>query len=862
MSAKGNPVLDELNTAAEPETVGGEANPRRIYAYTIPGKSTRAWTRTVGSSVTLGEGVLKIGDTTRASARERIKEQLGTAFPDLKGVDILFDEAATRRAGGTFRDHDVHRALRAAGINRDAGEWYECTLEEVRAAVASLRSGVRFDSARTLDFGMRPEQEDAVAKTAGYFRARAAGSHAPHFLWNAKMRFGKTFTAYQLAREMEWTRVLVLTYKPAVHAAWREDLSGHVDFEGWRFVDRDTPLDEMGLLTTGQEPLVWFASLQDLLGRTGDGHMKARNALISDVDWDCIVIDEYHFGAWRSSARDLYDPSERSAAELEEPAESVTEEDLGLRARNYLYLSGTPFRAMTNGEFSEEQIFNWTYINEQESKRDWDVSLGPNPYADLPGIEMYTYSLGPEAERYAAEGEFDGFSLNEFFKAHRSGVGKQAEYIFDDPTQVSEFLKLLRGKLSDQLKVQVLDGEKPPFPYEDVKFAAGVRHAVWFMPDVASCRAMKGLLQSDSFFNDYVIHVAAGTTAGQGAAAKPPVERAIRLSEQDGRRGSITLTCGKLMTGVTVKHWSSIFMLRSLKSPESYFQAGFRVQSPWSEIVDGLPSKILKNVCYIFEFDPNRALSLVAEYATRMAGDLQTAPVDAVGDLLNYLPIYSFSGGSMRPLDAVELLNIAASGVGSSALARRWNSPLLVDISESSLSKLLANRQLLDSLERLEDFRNLSVDATAIITHTKNIKSVRRKTGVAPPPSDPERQENARLRKELRAKLQKFLARVPVFMYLTDFREEALVDVIRSLDPELFTRVTGLTISDFDMLNEAGLFNARHMDAAIWAFRQFELASLSYASSNGPAEPRSVGRWAVAAKSELESSIEPSEAEN
>ena len=218
---------------------------------------------------------------------------------------------------------------------------------------------------------------------------------------------------------MGWCRVLVLTYKPAVQTAWRDDLLSHIDFEGWRFVDRDTPDADRDAYADGPDPLVWFASFQDLHGRTPDGDVKAHNEVVHLIDWDCIVIDEYHFGAWRDTARELYDPSDKSIAEVEEPEEAVTEDDLGLGTRYQLYLSGTPFRAITSGEFTEDQIFNWTYVDEQREKAGWDASRGPNPHLDLPRMEMYSDQMGPDAEGWALDGEFIGFSLGDYFKADK-----------------------------------------------------------------------------------------------------------------------------------------------------------------------------------------------------------------------------------------------------------------------------------------------------------------------------------------------------------------------------------------------------------------------------------------------------------
>lgn len=271
--------------------------PNRIYAYTVVGKDAEPWERVSGQTRKAGIGLIKVGQTTARSARARIKQQIGTAYPKLEGVQILLDESAAREEGTEFFDHDVHAALVANGIKRPSGEWFEAELDEVRAAINTVRSGVPFEPKRTDSFAMRPEQRAAVERTAAYLRAHADSDRPPRFLWNAKMRYGKTFAAYQLARELGWKRVLVLTYKPAVRSAWRDDLLGHVDFSGWHFVDRDTPIEEADELLSSAAPVVRFASFQDLNGKSPDGEVKAHNESIHVTDWDCIVLDEYHFGA-------------------------------------------------------------------------------------------------------------------------------------------------------------------------------------------------------------------------------------------------------------------------------------------------------------------------------------------------------------------------------------------------------------------------------------------------------------------------------------------------------------------------------------------------------------------------------------
>ena len=832
----------------EVETVGSTAVSRRIYAYTLPGKDAHPWERTVGGTQVAGTGLIKVGDTTKADVMARIKQQLGTAYPHLDGVALLLDTPAQRNDGTPFRDHDVHRALVAKGIRKDA-EWFEADIDEVQAAIVAVRNGKAYDGTRTADFGMRPEQEEAVAQTAGYFRSHADDAHAPRFLWNAKMRFGKTFTSYQLAREMGWNRVLVLTYKPVVQTAWKEDLLTHVDFEGWRFVDRETSPEDRDAAADAPEPVVWFASFQDLRGKTAEGAIKKHNEVIHLTEWDAIILDEYHFGAWRDSARELYDPTEAQIAEAEEPEESVTEDDLGLTSRHYLYLSGTPFRAITNGEFTEDQIFNWTYTDEQREKEHWEAALGPNPYLDLPGMQIFSYDIGNDAEEWAEDGEFNGFSLNEYFKATKVNPKSTSiapgAHVFEDPDRVHEFLEMLRGTLPEQMKLKIVAGQKPPFPYQAPVFAKAITHSVWYMNDVAACFAMRDALQKHPYFSTFDIVVAAGSGVGMGAAAKPPVSDAIARAIKSGT-GSITLTCGKLMTGVTVREWGAILMLRSLKSPETYFQAAFRVQSPWSKRLPDGAVDVLKEPVYVFEFDPNRALTLVGEYGMRLGSLGDTTPHEAIEQLLNYLPIFAFAGGMMTELDATDVLNWATTGIGATALAQRWNSPLLVNINEHTLTALLEHPDLLDALGRIEDFRNLAQTAEQIITSSKLLKKAKRENddNKLTREQKKEQSEAAKRRKEIREKLQKLLAKIPVFMYVTQIREQALKDIILGVDGPLFEKVTGLRVEDFKLLNQIGVFNPIHMNAAIYQFKAFEDASLEYAEQPGTHhEERPIGLW-------------------
>ena len=360
-------------------------------------------------------GLLKVGYTEKDVER-RVAQQYPTKRPDgLLPYEIVLAESAMRNDGTCFTDHDVHRLLRKKKAAGAGGEWFRCTVEELRAAIAAVKTGSANAENRTQTFALRPEQKEAVDKTLAYFAAAKKDfpERTPKFLWNAKMRFGKTFAAYHLAKRMGCTKVLVLTFKPAVEAAWEEDLRTHVDFEGWQFICR-------GGLTYEQadpaRPIVCFGSFQDYLGTNDSGGIKAKNEWVHTTHWDLVIFDEYHFGAWRDNARKLFeqpDEDEDYDFDLEsykkdEADNAYNETFLPITTSHYLFLSGTPFRAINSGEFIEEQIYNWTYSDEQRAKENWDDSPD-NPYAALPRMVLLTYRIPDSIRQIAMQGEFNEF---------------------------------------------------------------------------------------------------------------------------------------------------------------------------------------------------------------------------------------------------------------------------------------------------------------------------------------------------------------------------------------------------------------------------------------------------------------------
>lgn len=802
-----------------------------IYAYELVGVASH-------------KGYLKIGYTDR-NVETRIKEQLHTSSVPYK---IILKESAMRADGTCFTDHDVHAILRQKGFLQlnegiDKNEWFCCGAKDVLSAILQLREDIISEENRTATFKMRPEQVRAVDKTISFYNTakQLEPNKSPKFLWNAKMRFGKTFASYELAKRMGLNKILVLTFKPAVESAWREDLVSHIDFEGWQFIsnkdahNNNINIDKQFALADKSRPIVVFGSFQDLLGTNDNGGIKAKNEFIHTTNWDLVIFDEYHFGAWRENAKKLFEnPDEEENADFDYEDYKRTEADnaynetfLPISTSYYLFLSGTPFRAINSGEFIEDQIYNWTYSDEQRAKENWIGSN--NPYLALPRMVMLTYRIPDSIRQIALQGEYDEFDLNVFFSA--KGKGKESRFVYEN--EVQKWLDLIRGSYLpssiDDLKLG--QDKRPPMPYSDTRLLNVLSHTLWFLPNVASCYAMANLLaqKQNAFYHDYKINVCAGTAAGVGLDALRPVQASMGNPLETK---TITLSCGKLTTGVTIRPWTGIFMLRNLKSPETYFQAAFRVQSPWETIDDNGNRQIIKHECYVFDFALDRALRQISDYSCRLNVD-ESNPEKKVAEFISFLPVLAYDGSTMKQINAQDILDIAMAGTSATLLAKRWESALLVNVDNETLSRLLNNKEALDALMRIEGFRSLNSDIETIINKSEHVKKAKKEESEKLTPKEKkelseEEKEYKSMRKQIQEKLIKFATRVPVFMYLTDYRERSLKDVITQLEPGLFKKVTGLNVKDFELLCSIGVFNASLMNDAIFKFKRYEDSSLSY----------------------------------
>ncbi len=799
------------------------------------------------------KGLIKVGQTKQKTSKERILQETKTASP-IDEVEILLggegDEVfAQREDGSWFSDKDVHKVLTNSGFiqppkTKETGtEWFYCSLDDVIEAIDAVKIRKSTCIKRNKNFKMRDEQKQAIEETAEYFNEHINSSELPpHYLWNAKMRFGKTFATYQLAKKMKWKRILVLTFKPAVKNSWAEDIARHVDFEGWEFVSTGgTEFNEIKD-PNREKTIVGFYSFQYLMKHKTDEETKD----IFTEQWDCIVIDEYHYGAWRQGAMDFYKKNPKNNEEIvianainedkeisEENGEEFADYEKAhnsFNANSFLYLSGTPFRALATGEFGE-QVFNWTYTDEQRAKAEWDEKHPheKNPYASLPKMKLLSLDMKDMVNKEC------NFDLGAFFEAE--GEGKDAK--FKNQEAVLSWISTLFNE-SFTLDDLVGENNHEKFPFEfgnDLK----LNHTIWFLQSVASCYAMKNLLEKlkeiRGVFNNYEIICCAGNSCGVGVEALKYVKN--KLGNNTKKSHSITLTCGKLTTGVTVHEWSGIFMLRNCSAPETYFQSAFRIQSPWiTKDTDGV-YHIEKEECTIFDFDPNRALRMVVDYSYNLDTREETSSVQKITDFTNFMPVISIKGGNLTAIDAAEIFNQVSGSISVQGLLDQWNQPKLVHTDYNSLLKLQEKKELIKLLDKLsfsdKDNKNSSEVLTAIISSTDKVNATKKKIEKGEKPTPKELSEEKKKEKErlqnleiLRKRLRKLVETIRTFLYLTDVREVKYLDVANSEEPEIFEKVTHIPLDAFKQLADMGIIDKPEMDKIINLFKLKEDSSLYY----------------------------------
>ena len=581
----------------------------------------------IGEATCEDENVFSLSPNSKAlneAARKRINQYTQTA-----GIayDLLYTELTVYNRGGlrSFNDKEVHNVLERSGIKKKvfdtinkANEWFITDLENVKRAIAAVKEGrSSLSSAEvTREYSpiiFRPEQQEAISKTKKQFKK------GNQMLWNAKMRFGKTLSAMQVVKDMEFQRTLILTHRPVVDAGWFEDF-GKIFYDRKDFAYGSKNNGEsFGSLERRAENnglhYVYFASMQDLRGSELVGGNFDKNNEVFATDWDLIIVDEAHEGTQTELGKAVM-------------GELVKEQAKVLR------LSGTPFNLLD--DFKEDEIYTWDYVMEQRAKVSWDeLHFGdPNPYASLPTLNIYTYDLGRLLHEFVDEDV--AFNFREFFRVNESGS-------FCHEKDVWAFLNLLTKEDKDSL-----------YPYANEKYRNIFRHTLWMVPGVKEARALSAMLQTHPVFQHFkVVNVAGdGDQDEESRDALEAVEQAIG-KDPDATR-TITLSCGRLTTGVSVKAWTAVFMLSGSynTAASSYMQTIFRVQTPAT--INGR----MKEQCYVFDFAPDRTLKVIAETAkiSSKAGKTSQSDRKAMGEFINFCPIISIEGSQMNRFDVPRML--------------------------------------------------------------------------------------------------------------------------------------------------------------------------------------------------------------
>lgn len=603
---------------------------------------------------TAHEGILKIGEAScnagmayfafepnckelNAAAKDRIRHQTQTA-----GVtfELLYTEATAYMKGKNlivFQDHDIHDILVRSGIKRKifdtehkANEWFYTDLETVKKAIAAAKEGRTSLNASEITKDrspviFRPEQTEAIEKTIKQFK-KSGGSH--QMLWNAKMRFGKTLSTLEVVKRMNYNRTLILTHRPVVDSGWFEDYGkifyDRNDFYYFSKKNGGDPTEEENFHEmihkaddNGMKDFhfIYFASIQDMRGSELVGGKFAKNEEIFNINWDLIIIDEAHEGT----------QTELGKAVLSKCRKENT---------RVLHLSGTPFNLMD--DFKEDEIYTWDYVMEQRAKAEWDkIHQGdPNPYSVLPKLSIYTYNLGKLYPEYA---DADiAFNFREFFRVDKEGY-------FIHEANIKQFLDLLTKEDTDS-----------NYPYSTEEYRQNFRHSLWMIPGVKEAKALSKLLQEHPVFSQFAIANVAGDgdEEEEEKEALKKVEKAIGPNPEDSY--SITLSCGRLPTGVSVKPWTACFMLSGSfnTAASTYMQTIFRVQTP--AVIGGKQ----KEECFVFDFAPDRTLKVIAETAkiSSKAGKTTNNDREILGEFLNFCPIIGFEGSQMKAYNTEKML--------------------------------------------------------------------------------------------------------------------------------------------------------------------------------------------------------------
>lgn len=637
----------------------------QIYAYTLP-------------TVQDNDGWVKIGYTERKNVDTRIREQTKTAAINLDYIKLWSEPAKFEHSDSWFKDKEFHAYLRKHKQvpQRDKTEWffYNGNPSQSHADFYDFRSNPHNQAREERSYQLRKEQQAAVDKTLDYARRNPEGE----FLWNAKPRFGKTLTAYDFVRQFEAEKVLVVTNRPAIANSWFDDFEMFIAWQtDYAFVSTSDSLKDRSPMTreeflsqraNGKKHLLAFISLQDLKGAISFGGIYDKLRWVKEMQWDVLIIDEAHEGVDTFKTDIAFDNITRKFT---------------------LHLSGTPFKAIASGQFGSEQIYNWSYADEQNAKTTWKSTEVNNPYEQLPKLNLFSYQMSQMITDKVNHGaNIDGenidyaFDLNEFFETNNSGK-------FVHEADVKKWLDTL--------------SQNEKYPFSTPELRNELKHTFWLLNRVASAKALQKLLKAHPVFENYHVVLAAGDGQEIGddqTINQKSLDRVREAIKQHDR--TITLSVGQLTTGVTIPEWTAVLMLSNMQSPSLYMQAAFRAQNPWVYAV-GEEMRQKENA-YVFDFAPERTLIIYDEFANNLSlstaggGGTTANRKENIAQLLNFFPVIAEdSQGKMVELDVNQVLTIPKAIKAQEVVRRGFMSNLLFQ----NVSRIFASTEVREILEQL-----------------------------------------------------------------------------------------------------------------------------------------------------------------
>lgn len=624
-----------------------------IYMYLLPKFQTHG--------IKIGMTKCKIGETFWHGIKSRIHgQQHELALTDDQyqkyglNREVIYWGICLDAKNDSFKDYEVHNEIKKinAGIVEKEQEWFtNVPADELINNFNSLRHK---DENKKI-YTPRKEQQECIDAMSNYFNKNPKG----RFLLNCKMRFGKSFTTYKYCEDHNLERILILTFIPAVESSWREDLS-HIK-KNYRYFTDDNLRRSGFELNFEQEPYVLFLSLQNYLGKEKNTDVKGKIKQLQDIDWDLVILDEYHFGAWNQKTQGTLKVKEEKSEDLESEYQDKLKQGkdiikhFNIRTRQTICLSGTPFKAIARGEFTDNSSFTYSYFDEQRNKypksEENDFTVINPDYEAFPDMKIFGYNMsrlfGNLTSSVFSEDKLltkKYFSLNKFFETRQeNNPNEPCTFIYEE--EIKKWLEIIKGRS--------VFGDK--FPYSNPQMINNNIHTLWLMPTVKSCKAMENLLNEDDYFSRYKIINLSQDEVGSGNDAYEYLMNNITASENTNKLGSIAITVNKLTIGVTVKKWSSVFVLKDLASPEQYFQAIFRIQTPYVE-----NNKIKKKEGYVYDFNIDRASALLLKYAEQSANE-QTTKLQIAKLIVKYMPIF-INGDMSNPISYKVFYELAQFG--------------------------------------------------------------------------------------------------------------------------------------------------------------------------------------------------------